>query len=367
MLRIPIVSRPGFESPYPLDIGVGEGFVWVLNANTGTVTKIDPEQRTVSATIPIGIDRGPARLAVGSGAAWVANGDGTLSRIDPSSNAVKTIPVGHRLKDVTVGGGAVWVITGSGSSGIETATVAGGPVHALPTPSCSPIYFEGTGHPRYLIASDLPLQGQGTFVPQLSQAIQFVLRRHHFRAGRYAIGYQSCDDSTASEGFFSEARCVANARAYAADPSVIGVIGPFSSGCAEVELPVLNGRSGGSLATIGFSNTYIGLTRSGPGTGAGEPAIYYPTGRRNYVRVIAAPADKRSTTAWRATRCSQLRSRRHIPTSSMSAPPSTRRAISERCSQTSAQPRRGSESSRRTASPTSACCAKSQGRLPKAC
>jgi branched-chain amino acid transport system substrate-binding protein len=203
---------------------------------------------------------------------------------------------------VAVGGGAVWVITGSGSSGIETATVSGGPVHALPTTSCSPIHFEGPGHPRYLIASDLPLQGQGTFVPQLSQAIQFVLRQRHFRAGRYAVGYQSCDDSTAPVGIFSEARCTENARAYAADSSVIGVIGPFSSGCAEVELPIINQESRGSLATISFSNTYIGLTRAGPGTAASEPGIYYPTGRRNYVRTIATDNFQGAAAAMMANR-----------------------------------------------------------------
>jgi branched-chain amino acid transport system substrate-binding protein len=284
---MPIVSRPGFESPYPLMVRLGEGFVWVLNANTATVTKIDPEQRTVSATIPIGIDRGPARLAVGAGAAWVANGDGTLSRIDPSSNAVTTIRVGHRLKDVAVGGGNAWVTTGTGLSGNESATVTGGRVRALPTSSCSPIYFEGRGRPQYLIASDLPLQGNGTLVPQLSQAIQLVLRQHRFRAGPYAMGYQSCDDSTAPEGFMSEARCAANARAYARDTGVIGVIGAFNSGCSAVELPILNRAANGPLAMISPTNTVVGLTRAGPGTAPGEPGRYYPTGIRNYARIAA--------------------------------------------------------------------------------
>src|SRR5436190_1822976 len=66
--RIQIASVPSFESPYPLAVAAGEGFVWVLNGNTATVTKIDPAQRTVVATIPIGIVRGPKRIAVGAGA-----------------------------------------------------------------------------------------------------------------------------------------------------------------------------------------------------------------------------------------------------------------------------------------------------------
>jgi branched-chain amino acid transport system substrate-binding protein len=36
------------------------------------------------------------------------------------------------------------------------------------------------------------------------------------------------------------------------------------------------------------ANTYVGLTHAGPGTAAGEPGKYYPTHKRNYVRVVAA-------------------------------------------------------------------------------
>ena len=36
------------------------------------------------------------------------------------------------------------------------------------------------------------------------------------------------------------------------------------------------------------ANTYVGLTHPGPGTVAGEPGKYYPTGKRNYARVVAA-------------------------------------------------------------------------------
>jgi branched-chain amino acid transport system substrate-binding protein len=35
------------------------------------------------------------------------------------------------------------------------------------------------------------------------------------------------------------------------------------------------------------ANTYTGLTASGPGTAPGEPNKYYPTGKRNYARVVA--------------------------------------------------------------------------------
>jgi branched-chain amino acid transport system substrate-binding protein len=38
---------------------------------------------------------------------------------------------------------------------------------------------------------------------------------------------------------------------------------------------------------ISPANTYTGLTAKGPGTAAGEPEKYYPTGKRNYARVVA--------------------------------------------------------------------------------
>jgi branched-chain amino acid transport system substrate-binding protein len=69
---------------------------------------------------------------------------------------------------------------------------------------------------------------------------------------------------------------------------VVGVIGTFNSGCAEIIVPVLNRASNGPIAMVSPANTYVGLTHPGPGTAAGEPGKYYPTGKRNYVRVVAA-------------------------------------------------------------------------------
>jgi DNA-binding SARP family transcriptional activator/ABC-type branched-subunit amino acid transport system substrate-binding protein/DNA-binding beta-propeller fold protein YncE len=283
--RIPIVSQPGFRSPYPLEIAVGEGFVWVLNGNTATVTKIDPESRGVSATIPIGLERGAQRLAVGDGAAWVANADGSLARIDPTTNVPRFLPVAHGLKDVAVAAGAVWVTAGSGlsASAATRAHVGGGPVRPLPRASCAPIYYQGGGQPQYLIAADLALQGGS----QLDQAIRYVLRQHGFRAGRYAIAYQACDNWTPA-GVSAE-KDAANAHAYANDRSVIGVIGPWASLQAKDEIAIANRAPAGPLAMVNAWNTYVGLTRPGPGTAPDEPARYYPTGTRNYVRI--QPAD----------------------------------------------------------------------------
>ena len=165
----------------------------------------------------------------------------------------------------------------------------GGNATALPASSCSDIYYQGDGSPDYVIASDLPLQGSGRAqTVQMTEAIKFILKQHNFKAGKYKIGYQSCDDATAQEGAWASEKCSANAQAYAQNKSLIGVIGTFNSGCAEIIIPVLNRAPDGPVGMISPANTYVGLTHSGPGTASGEPDKYYPSGKRNYIRIVAA-------------------------------------------------------------------------------
>jgi hypothetical protein len=83
----------------------------------------------------------------------------------------------------------------------------------------------------------------GAFCAQ--EVDELALRREDgFHAGRYRIGYQACDDSRPSEGA-DPAQCAANARAFALDTSVIGVIGAYDSGCTGIELPTLNAAPSG--------------------------------------------------------------------------------------------------------------------------
>ena len=156
----------------------------------------------------------------------------------------------------------------------------------LPASSCSAIQ---NPNGQYLLASDLPLQGSGrTQTIQMTKAIAYILKQHGWKAGKYTLAYQSCDDSTAQAGKWDSGKTSANANAYAQDSSIIGVLGTFNSGAAEIIVPVLNRAPNGPIAMVSPANTYVGLTHGGPGTVAGEPGKYYPTGKRNYVRVVAA-------------------------------------------------------------------------------
>jgi branched-chain amino acid transport system substrate-binding protein len=171
---------------------------------------------------------------------------------------------------------------GGGSSG-----GGGGNVTALPASSCGPLKYQGSGSPDFLIASDLPMQGGSrTQTVQMTQAIQYVLSQQNWKAGDHNIAYQVCDDSTAQLGKWDPDKCSANAHAYAQNSKLLGVVGTFNSGCAAIEIPVMNQAPGGGLLLLSPANTYGCLTEPCAGD---EPEKYYPSGKRNYARV--APSD----------------------------------------------------------------------------
>ena len=256
-------------------VAVGAGYVWASAQGDGVVWRIEPGRSPIYRTIDVGV--GVTFVAYDAGAVWAANySDGTVARIDVETNDVEATPVGA-VQGLAAGEGSAWVSTAG-------ATLADG----LPQ-SCGPLY-SGVSRPDVLIASDLLLQGPlGAGPRAMAEAIRFVLEQRDFRAGEHSVGYRSCDDSNAQTGNFDRRTCAANANAYARADALVGVIGTYNSACAQVEIPILNRAPGGPLAMISPANTYAGLTRPGlppPWGYRGEPDIYYPTGSRNYVRVL---------------------------------------------------------------------------------
>ncbi len=178
---------------------------------------------------------------------------------------------------------AVGAVAGAGPHSKSSASV-------LPSSSCGPVFYKGSGSPQYLIATDLPLQGAGRAqLLAMQQAVQFVLeKQYNFKVGKFTVGYQGCDDSTAQTGAWDPAKCSSNARAYANERTLLGVLGTFNSGCAKLVLPILNRAPGGAIAMVSSANTNVGLTHFAPWNSPGEPKIYYPSGVRNYARVSAS-------------------------------------------------------------------------------
>jgi branched-chain amino acid transport system substrate-binding protein len=162
-----------------------------------------------------------------------------------------------------------------------------GEVTALPASSCAPLEYGGEGDPDLILATDFPMQGGSrTQTLQIVDATRFLLEEQDWKAGDHNIALQVCDDATAQAAKWDPDKCSRNANAYAQNESVIAVHGTFNSGCAAIEIPVLNQAPGGGLLLFSPANTYGCLTEPCAGN---EPEKYYPSGTRNYARV--APSD----------------------------------------------------------------------------
>jgi branched-chain amino acid transport system substrate-binding protein len=282
-VRLRIPSNQGLY-----ELAYGDGSLWGAEPFGGQVWRIDLEEGGTAHSIRVGL--AASDVAYDAGSVWAASGiDGTVTRIDPRDESVETFAVGNAPQRIAaVRGGIVVSVAGGGGPPIATDGPIEG-LETLPSSSCGPAVYGGEGPPDLLIASDLPLDPRNAVVTQpMVQAIEFVLREHGFRAGDLQVAFQSCDDATAQVGDWDSGKCEANAQSYVDTPSVVGVIGTFNSGCALLELPILNAADP-PVAMVSPTNSYVGLTKETVGTSPGDPDRLYPSGAPNYVRVY--PAD----------------------------------------------------------------------------
>jgi DNA-binding SARP family transcriptional activator len=109
--RITLAGRPGGNAPFPIGIAATTEAVWVLNGNTATITEIDPVSRALVRNLELGVERVPNDIAAAGRTAWVANSDGTLSRVDAGAVSARSIWVGESLQEVATDGRRVWATT----------------------------------------------------------------------------------------------------------------------------------------------------------------------------------------------------------------------------------------------------------------
>ena len=143
---------------------------------------------------------------------------------------------------------------------------------------------EGGGAKTVKVYSSLPLQGASR--PQttaLVDGVKLALEQAGGKAGDITVQYESLDDSTAQAGSWTPEATTSNARKAAQDDATAAYIGEFNSGASAVSIPILNEAG---VPQISPANTAVGLTSDEPGADAGEPDKYYPTGQRNYVRIV---------------------------------------------------------------------------------
>lgn len=93
----------------PVGVAGGANFVWVTNANDGSVSEINPINGRVVMTTHVG--GRPHSVVVGGGFIWVAS-DTTdrLSKIDPvSGKVVGSIAIPNYSEGITFANGSIWV------------------------------------------------------------------------------------------------------------------------------------------------------------------------------------------------------------------------------------------------------------------
>ena len=83
--------------------------LWIVNNGGDEVVQFATASREISDRIAVGSR--PVSVVAGAGAVWVANsGDGTVSRIDPVTKEVVSIPVGGSPVAIAISGDLVWVV-----------------------------------------------------------------------------------------------------------------------------------------------------------------------------------------------------------------------------------------------------------------
>ena len=200
---------------------------------------------------------------------------GTPNTASPSTQQNTTAPVDVAPTEAPAETAAAAVETAAPAA--ETAAAAEGTT----APAAG-----GSGE-TIKIWSSLPRQGASKGqTDAVVNSIKMRLEEANYQVcdGKYTIQYEDKDDATAAAGQWDPAAETANAQAAVADPDVMVYIGTFNSGAAKLSMPILNQAN---LVMISPANTYTGLTKPGLGE-PGEPEKYFPTGKRNYTRVVTA-------------------------------------------------------------------------------
>jgi DNA-binding SARP family transcriptional activator/ABC-type branched-subunit amino acid transport system substrate-binding protein/streptogramin lyase len=128
-------------SATPTDVAVGAGSVWIGNAPSGgsllptSITRLDAETGLLLDTIELGAPPGGhlysviaglsrQHIAAAEDAVWVINPDLTVSRIDPRTNQIVARLAKVRAENIAVGEGEVWITEGANLAEIDPSVNA---------------------------------------------------------------------------------------------------------------------------------------------------------------------------------------------------------------------------------------------------
>jgi branched-chain amino acid transport system substrate-binding protein len=132
------------------------------------------------------------------------------------------------------------------------------------------------------VYSSLPLEGPSAAdSTEVVDGEKLALSDAGGRAGRFRVGYVSLDDSNPTTGAWEPGLTASDAKTAAQDTSTIAYLGELDSAATALSLPIINSAG---ILQISTSSPYVGLTAADD-AGQDEPERFYPTGKRNFVRL----------------------------------------------------------------------------------
>jgi branched-chain amino acid transport system substrate-binding protein len=188
-----------------------------------------------------------------------------------------------------------------GSPSSRTLVVALLTVSAVVVAACGSDQSRGGKVPgdTLTVFSSLPLQGpEGERSKSIVNAEKLALRQAGGKAGNFKVNFAFTDDSTAGgdRPGWNPDKTAENARKAVQNPRTIAYIGDLDSEASAVSIPITNEAG---FAQISPGSTSVGLTKLVPGAEKGEPDKFYPSGDRNFVRVVPADdVEASAASAW---------------------------------------------------------------------
>lgn len=139
---------------------------------------------------------------------------------------------------------------------------------------------------KLTVYSSLPLQGvSAASSRQILGGEKLALADAGGQVGQFKVSFYSMDDASPKTGQWDPGITAADAKTAAQDTSTIAYIGDYNSAASAVSLPLINAAG---VLQVSPASPYVGLTSS-LDAGQDEPERFYPTGKRNFGRLM--PAD----------------------------------------------------------------------------
>lgn len=219
------------------------------------------------------------------------------AKIDRRTFAVRAAALGVSALGIGAAlraqGAAAQDATPEGSPGASPvaspgATPSGTPTTAAEIGQPGIAHSTDTSQGRINLYSSWPMSGASEQIGgDSAESVRLAVELYGGAAGGFALTYEPLDDGlAANNGAWDQAREAENATRVLNDPDAVAYIGTYNSGAAEVAIPILN-QAVPPMGMVSPANTAVGLTKALEGvTEPDQPGRYYPTGVRNYMRVV---------------------------------------------------------------------------------